>query len=135
MIKKILISIAVILTSFMSMTSLNLKADTAAQQACNGLNSLNSSNNCSSGSSSSVDNLVKNVTNLISYIVGAVAVIVIIFAGFRFITAGGDQNTVSSGRNMLLYAIVGLVIAATAQIIVHYAINTASSSTTSTSGN
>lgn len=127
MIKKILISLAIIFTSFVSMTSLNLKAATAVDQACKGLTELNSSNNCSSGSSSSVDNLVKNVTNLISYIVGAVAVIVIIFAGFRFITAGGDQNTVSSARNMLLYAIVGLVIAATAQLIVHYAINTASS--------
>jgi hypothetical protein len=59
-------------------------------------------------------------------IVGFVSVLVIMFSGFRFITAGGDQNTVSSARNTLMYAVIGLTIAAIAQLIVHIVLNSAS---------
>jgi intracellular sulfur oxidation DsrE/DsrF family protein len=129
MIKKIFISLAIIFSSTFSLVSTNLMADTSVDQACHGLSALDSSiSNCGNSNSSAptkVDTLIQNVTNLISYSVGAVAVIVIIYAGFRFITAGGDQNTISSARNMILYASVGIAVAVSAQLIVHYAINTA----------
>jgi len=57
-------------------------------------------------------------------------VIMIIVGGFRYITSGGESGNVSGAKNTLIYAIVGLVIVALAQIIVHYVLNTASSATT-----
>lgn len=68
----------------------------------------------------SIDAILKNGLNLFSFIIGVVAVIMIMVGGFKFITANGDAGQVSSARNTILYAIVGLVIAALAQVIVKF---------------
>lgn len=73
-----------------------------------------------SGEGTKVQNLISNIINVISVIVGAVAVIMILFGGFRFVTAGGDTNAVSSAKNTIVYAIVGLIIVAFAQVIVRF---------------
>lgn len=41
---------------------------------------------------------------------GAVAVILIIYSGVRFITSGGDPKNVAGARQIMTYAIIGLVI-------------------------
>jgi hypothetical protein len=66
------------------------------------------------------NNLVKTIINIISVIVGIVAVIMIIYAGFRYVTSGGSDDSVKTAKNTILYAVIGLVIVALAQIIVHF---------------
>jgi hypothetical protein len=131
--KKIFLSLVILLSSTFSALPGTVLATNAVQQACSGLNSLSSSNispsnSCGTGQAS-VNNIVASVTKLISYIVGAVAVLVIIFAGFKYITSGGNNEAINSARNMILYAIIGLAVAVLAQLIVHYAINTSLNST------
>jgi hypothetical protein len=74
---------------------------------------------------SGINDLLIKIVNVISAIVGVVAVIMIIFGGFKYITSGGDSNNVSGAKNTIIYAIIGLVIVALAQFIVHFVINTA----------
>ena len=50
-------------------------------------------------------------------IVGVVAIIMIIVGGFRYITSGGDSSKVGSAKNTIIYAIIGLILVALAQII------------------
>ncbi|HSX36627.1 MAG TPA: hypothetical protein VLG13_00695 [Patescibacteria group bacterium] len=104
--------------------------------ACAGLNTLDSTNSstssnttCSNSGESSIKHLVSTVVNILSLIVGIASVIVIIIAGLNFITAGGDSNKVASARSTLIYALVGLVIAASAQFLVHFALNNTASAT------
>ncbi len=88
---------------------------------------------CASGTSSSASGiyaLAKQVVNVFSVIVGIVAVIMIIFGGFKYITSGGDSGHVTGAKNTLIYAIVGLIIVALAQFIVHFVLTTANSATT-----
>jgi Type IV secretion system pilin len=73
-----------------------------------------------SGNEESVANIIRTVINVASAIVGAVSVVMIIIGGFKYITSGGDSNNVSGAKNTILYAIVGLVIVAFAQIIVQF---------------
>jgi uncharacterized membrane protein len=70
-------------------------------------------------------NIASKAVNIFSLIVGIVAVIMIIYGGFRYITSGGDSNNVGTAKNTLIYAIVGLIIVALAQFIVHYVLSTA----------
>ncbi|MDB5184873.1 MAG: rane protein [Candidatus Saccharibacteria bacterium] len=77
------------------------------------------------GSSDSLKTLAARVVNIFSVIVGIIAVIFIIFGGFKYITSGGDSNNVSGAKNTLIYAIVGLIIVALAQFIVKYVFSTA----------
>ena len=70
-----------------------------------------------------ITNIVHTIINLFSAIVGIVAVIMIIVGGFRYITSGGNDASVTSAKNTLLYAIIGLVIVALAQIIVRFTLD------------
>lgn len=91
---------------------------------------------CNSGTGvggTDIATLAQKVVNIFSIIVGAVAILMIIYGGFRYITSGGESGRVGNAKNTLIYAIIGLIIVALAQLIVHFVLNTASSSVTSTS--
>lgn len=67
-----------------------------------------------------VNDIIATVINILSVVVGVVAVIMIIFGGFRYVTSGGDSGNVSSAKNTILFAVVGLVIVALAQVVVRF---------------
>lgn len=69
-----------------------------------------------------VSDTATKVINVFSFVVGIAAVIMIMVGGFKYITSQGDANSISSAKNTILYAIVGLVIVAFAQVIVRYVI-------------
>ena len=77
---------------------------------------------CSSSavSGNTIGKAAKTLVNVFSIIVGVVAVVMVIYGGFRYITSGGDSGRVGNAKNSLIYAIVGLVIVALAQVIVHF---------------
>lgn len=67
-----------------------------------------------------LDGIITTVINLFSIVVGVIAVIMIIIGGLKYITSAGDSNNVTSAKNTILYAIIGLVIVALAQFIVKF---------------
>jgi lysylphosphatidylglycerol synthetase-like protein (DUF2156 family) len=79
---------------------------------------------------STINGTVKTIINVLSVLVGITAVIMIIIAGFRYITSGGKQESITSAKNTLLYAVIGLVIVALAQVIVRFVLTTATNSNT-----
>ena len=70
--------------------------------------------------SPTANSTVITVVNILSIVVGILAVIYIIIGGIKYITSSGDANNVTSAKNTILYAIVGLVIVALAQVIVRF---------------
>ena len=64
--------------------------------------------------------VVTNIIRGIISVLGVVAVVVIVVAGQRYIVAQGDPGKVTAARNMLIYAIVGLVIAILSFAIVSF---------------
>ena len=78
------------------------------------------------GTGGKVNTLLTNIINIFSAVVGAVAVIMLIVGGFRYITSGGASDKVGSAKNTLVYAIVGLIIVALAQLVVHFVLGQAS---------
>lgn len=112
-------------TSALSLPSgdASITATTFKQDACDGISQLGGSNPCSDSGQAANNKLsdtMATIVNLLSYIVGIVAVIMVIVAGFKYITSGGDSAKVSSAKSTLVYAIVGLIIVALAQFIVHF---------------
>lgn len=101
---------------------------------CKGVNLSTSAANgeCADGTVATdrVNGLVKLIINLFSIVVGVVSVIMIIVGGLKYITSNGDSNNVTSAKNTILYAIIGLVVVALAQFIVQFVLaKTLSSST------
>jgi hypothetical protein len=76
------------------------------------------------------NNLVSEIINVLSALIGVVAVIMIIVAGFRYVSSGGSDEAVKGAKNTIVYAVVGLVVAAFAQIMVHFVLAKTTSATT-----
>jgi hypothetical protein len=121
-------SLVLLLASFLGIL-LVLAAPVAAQTSpeitqglCAGVNLDVNDTNCTGGTDavSTINDLIRKVINLLSVIVGVVAVIMIMVGGFRYITSGGNDTGVTSAKNTILYAIIGLIIVALAQLLVRF---------------
>lgn len=89
--------------------------DASTTDSCNGSGAAAGAANANS--------IIKTIINIFSLVVGVIAVIMIIAGGFRYITSGGDSNKITSAKNTIIYAIIGLVVVALAQIIVQFVLN------------
>jgi hypothetical protein len=80
---------------------------------------------CTSGADVSIEdygmcclvNTIYSITDWIFYILMAFVGIMIIIGAFTIITAGGSPEKVTAGRNYILYAIIGMVVAFFARAI------------------
>ena len=99
---------------------------TAAKQVGIGVGETNSGSCDESG----VNKTVSAIIDILSFVVGIAAVVAMISGGFKYVTSGGDAGKVGNAKNTLIYALVGLAVAAIAQALVHFVINTAQNSVT-----
>jgi len=51
---------------------------------------------------------------------GAIALLILVIGGLRYITARNNPDSIKLAKNMIIYALIGLVLAATAAAIVQY---------------
>jgi len=79
---------------------------------------------------SGITSTAKDVVNILSLVIGAVAVIMIIVGGFRYIVSAGAADKVTAAKNTIVYALIGLVVVVFAQLIVHFVLNKATEVTT-----
>lgn len=102
----------------------SVSAATPKQELCKGAGgTLQRDGSCSAGGGGpTLNRLIENVVNILLFIIGAVAVVMIIIGGIRYTTSNGDQAQVTSAKNTILYAVVGLVVAAAAYAIVGFVI-------------
>ena len=55
--------------------------------------------------------IFETLSGTLLYLLGAVAVIMLIIGGFRYVVSGGNSSAVEAAKNTILYAIVGIVVA------------------------
>ncbi len=68
--------------------------------------------------------IFSDITNLLLFIIGAIAVIMIVIGGLRYVISGGDAKQVQAAKNTILYALVGVVVAILAYAIVNFVTGT-----------
>ena len=103
---------------FSLVPKMTLAVDTQSAIQC-GINSA-ASGSCNQAPPSSLDSTIKNIVNILSAAVGVVAVIMIMIGGFRYVTSSGNPEAAKGARNTIVYAVIGLVVVAVAQVIVHF---------------
>lgn len=62
------------------------------------------------------------ISSVLLFIVGAIAVIMIVIGGLRYVISGGDATQVQAAKNTILYALVGIIIAILAYAAVNFVI-------------
>lgn len=78
--------------------------------------------NCAAGSGLTKDDprlIVSRIINVALGVLGTIAVVLIVYAGFLWMTAGGNDDQAGKAKNIIFAAIIGLVI-----ILSAYAIST-----------
>ena len=63
------------------------------------------------------------ILQIVFITIGALAVLFLVLGGLRYIAAQGDPDKITRAKNAILYALIGLVIAASAEAIVKYALD------------
>ncbi len=76
---------------------------------------------CGTGTDT-LNGVISKGLNFFSAIIGVIAVVMIMIGGIKYITSQGDSSQISSAKNTVLYAVIGLVVVAISQVIVHFVI-------------
>lgn len=70
-------------------------------------------------------NSLATILTITFTIIGAMALLFMVIAGFRYITSSGDPAKVASAKNQIVYTAIGLIIAASAAAIVNFVLGRA----------
>jgi hypothetical protein len=137
--RKIILNLIMVLgltLTVLSQTGVALAAPSTACPATNSstgqvLSGINESQSANGGAGNCDTNGATDITatavNILSIVVGAAAIIMIMVGGFKYITSGGDANKVGNAKNTIVYALIGVAVAALAQMLVHYVLYKAGS--------
>ena len=63
------------------------------------------------------------IFSIVYVTIGAIGILIMVIAGVRYITARGEPNKMAEAKNMIVYTLTGLVIAAMAAVLVNYVLN------------
>jgi hypothetical protein len=98
----------------------------AANAACDSQTTITDGLDCAKGSSNTPTTLFggggifTTIVNILLFIIGAISVIMLIIGGIRYTISGGDSSAVTSAKNTIMYAIVGIIVAVLAFAIVNF---------------
>ena len=134
MFKEIKSRLTVLIASILFLMPIAVPATVAAAAAasitdCTGIENCITAGADKTGSADSgtadekVTNIIKLVINTFSWVVGIISVIMIIIGGLKYITSGGEGTNITGAKNTILYAIIGLVVVALAQIVVQFVLS------------
>lgn len=63
------------------------------------------------------------ITNVMLFAVGAVSVIMVVIGGLRYVISGGNSGNITTAKNTILYAVIGLIISILAYALVNFVIS------------
>jgi len=66
------------------------------------------------------NDLLTNGLNAVYFILGMIAIIIIVMAGFRYVTSNGDPGKAQKAMQTILYAAIGLVVVIAAFAITNF---------------
>ena len=121
--KKYIAAMIVTVASFVGVMSATTQSASAINvfKNCNGSSSVVCAETKAGGSKTS--SLVQSIINLLLYAVGIISVIMIIVGGIKYTTSNGDASKITSAKNTILYAVVGLVVAIMSFAIVNLVVS------------
>ena len=110
--------------SLLVVPAVSFAATSSKDAVCQGIGLAGGTPDCQPAATDpDIPGTISKVIGVLSMVIGVAAVIMIMIGGFKYISSQGDSNSISSAKNTILYAIIGLVVALLAQVIVRFVIN------------
>jgi len=66
--------------------------------------------------------ILNNIINWVLGFAAAVAVIFLIIGGLRYITAGGNEDSIAAAKSTIMHAVLGLLVIVGSYVIVNFVI-------------
>jgi Na+-driven multidrug efflux pump len=123
--KRIIVVIAIILAGLLPCQAVGAIKNVGESDACKDA-SISDEARDGAGCNETRDGLdvATTLIDIAIGIVGLVSVVVIVFAGQRYITSAGNPSKVKEAKDMILYGVIGAVVAILAWAIITFIINT-----------
>lgn len=125
-----LLIVPVLALSVSAVASLGSVASVSAQADCttDASGGLSGGAGCAKGDDQQQElfgesGIFKIITNVLLFVIGAVSVIMLIIGGVRYVVSGGDSAAVTSAKNTILYAVIGIIVAILAYALVNFVIS------------
>jgi hypothetical protein len=128
--KSLVISILIIIIAFMAISPTTLAA--SAQEDLSAVCQNNPGSSLCKGynkgeeatpGDNAVLTLIKRIINILSFVAGALVVFMVIYGGFKYITSAGEPQKAASGRQTILYALIGIVVVVLARQLILFAVD------------
>ena len=117
------IAIFSIIGSFGNVTTV---AQITTPNTCpNGQCPLIGTTNLTNVTQNTVASFILGIARIFTYFIAAISVLFMVYAGFLFVTDGGDGTRAGNGKKILFNAIIGLVVSIVAYTIVQVVSNVA----------
>lgn len=101
-------------------------ASPSEKAVCEGIGLTSGNSGCkASPGQRDIGSIVGTIINVLSMLVGVAAVVMVIIGGLKYIVSGGDSAKVANAKDTILFAVIGLIVAAVAQILVRFVIDKA----------
>ena len=71
------------------------------------------------GGETSIINLVRTILNFFLGFLGILCIAIVIYGGFMYVTAGVNEDNAGTGKNILTYAAIGILIILLSFVIVN----------------
>ena len=103
-------------------------SETGVKQLQNNLGSFGGSTGLGDKNDTDLKGKIANIINIVLAFLGIIAVIMIITAGYQWLTAGGNEDKVKEAKSRIKNAVIGIAIVLLSYIIVNYVVGAVTSS-------
>lgn len=69
------------------------------------------------------DARIATIISVIAAITGSIALLIVVVAGFKYVTSRGNPDAIAKAKNTIIYAAVGLLVSVSAYTIVAFTIS------------
>ena len=73
-------------------------------------------------STSSLESMIANIVKTGLTLVGVIALAILVYGGFLYITAAGDSKQVDKAKTVIIYAVIGIIVIGLAYSLVAFVI-------------
>ncbi len=118
--KKVLLTLGIIFTLF-SLFSIPASAQSLLEDIFSKTDNVSKESfDITKKGDEALSSAVQNITQILLGVIGTIGVILIIYAGYLWTTAGGSEDKVKTAKKIIIQVILGIIISSLAYVIVSF---------------
>jgi hypothetical protein len=117
--------VAIFILNFICLINISVAKATMWEDVSNQMGALSITAGYSSdgGAPQSIEGIVANIIQYLLSFLGVLFIILIIYAGFLWMTAAGDMEQITKAKDILISAVIGIIIVLSAYIITAFVLS------------